>query len=378
MSISVIKLAQDLIRCRSITPVDAGAQEILARALEGMGFEVFHLPFEDVPNIFARLGESGPHICYAGHTDVVPPGPEGKWTHPPFDAKIEDGRLYGRGASDMKGSVAAFTAAVSAYLESHGAPEHGSISLLITGDEEGPAVNGTVKVLEWMAQHGHIPDVALVGEPTNPDHLGQEIKIGRRGSLGGEITVSGKQGHVAYQHLADNPLPGLIKLLDALASHEFDQGTEFFAPTNLEITTIDVGNPAGNVIPGRGKGAFNVRFNDSWTHETLLAKIREILDEAGRPYTLEITEGGACFLTEPGDWSDMVCRAVTHITGKEPALTTSGGTSDARFMHQYCPVVEFGPVNKTIHQIDEYADIQVLEELSAIYRRVLDLYFKRP
>ncbi len=360
-----------------MTPTDAGAQDYLASVLKNLGFEIFHLPFGDVPNLFARLGTSGPHICYAGHTDVVPPGPAGQWTYGPFTPTVADGKLFGRGASDMKGSVAAFTSAAAAYLSQHGKPK-GSISLLITGDEEGPAVNGTVKVLEWMAQHGHTPDVCIVGEPTNPDHLGQEIKIGRRGSLSGEITVTGKQGHVAYPKLANNPLPKLVRLLDALTAHKFDKGTKFFQPTNLEITTIDVGNTATNVIPASGHAKFNIRFNDKWTRETLEVKMRKILDKTGEPYQLDLNvDSSDSFLTKPGPWSDLVQQAVKDITGKTAQYTTTGGTSDARFVYKYCPVLEFGPVNATIHQIDENVGVDVLENLVRIYVRVMELYFSR-
>ncbi len=373
----VIELTQKLIACPSVTPKDAGALVYLSQQLEALGFECHHLDFgegdEHVPNLFARLGTGAPHICYAGHTDVVPPGPEDAWTYGPFNPHIEDGVLYGRGASDMKGSVAAFTAAVSHYL-SDNAPK-GSISLLITGDEEGPAINGTIKVLEWMEANGHIPDVALVGEPTNPDHLGQEIKIGRRGSLTGRLSVSGKQGHVAYQHLADNPMPRLIKMLDALASTTLDEGSEFFPPTNLEITTIDVGNTADNVIPDSGSAKFNIRFNDHWNSDTLSGKVHEILDRCGYDYTLDLVCGAESFITKPGDWSEVVRNAVKDVTGKVPEFTTNGGTSDARFVSRYCPVVEFGGINATIHQINENALVQDLEDLTKVFTRMLELYF---
>lgn len=375
----VIKIAQDLIRCKSVTPKDDGAQAILADLLMKAGFECHHLPFgegeERIVNLFARIGSSnGPHICYAGHTDVVPTGPEDQWTYPPFAAEIHDGILYGRGASDMKGSVACFTAAALDYLKEHGVPKHGSISLLITGDEEADAINGTVKVLEWMKENGHVPDVCLVGEPSNPDHLGQEIKIGRRGSLRGELYVTGKQGHVAYQHLADNPLPRLIKMADALSEYEFDTGTDHFSPTNLEVTTIDVGNKADNVIPASGMLRFNVRFNDQWNAEILEAKIRDILDGVSNDYKLDVFSNAASFMTEPGDWTALVSQAVQDVVGKTPALTTTGGTSDARFVSQYCPVVEFGPVNKTIHQIDENARVDDLEQVTKIYSLILERY----
>ncbi|MCB1650663.1 MAG: succinyl-diaminopimelate desuccinylase [Alphaproteobacteria bacterium] len=384
MSISVIELLEHLIECPSVTPKDEGAQEKLAAALENMGMTCHHLPFgEDeegrnarVPNLFARIGSDGPHLCYAGHTDVVPPGPLDQWTYGPYNPHIENGVLYGRGASDMKGSVAAFAAALSAYIEEHGAPK-GSVSMLITGDEEGPALNGTIKVLEWMKEHGHIPDVALVGEPSNPDHLGQEIKIGRRGSLTGRLTVKGKQGHVAYPKRADNPLPRLVQALAALTLSQMvlDEGSKFFQPSNLELTTIDVGNTADNVIPESGRAVFNIRFNDNWTGEKLDKHLRTLLDETGIDYDLKTTVGGESFLTRPGPWTDIVQKAVKDVTGKTPTPSTTGGTSDARFITNYCPVVECGAINATIHQIDENATVEDLENLTAIYKRILELYF---
>lgn len=369
-----VALAQALIRCPSVTPFDVGAQDVLIDALEPLGFTVHDVSRGQVRNTFFRRGEGGPHLCFCGHTDVVPPGEEESWTHPPFEAVIEDGKLYGRGASDMKGGIACFVAAVETYLQTHDCP--GSISLLITGDEEGVATDGTVKVLEWMAENGHVPDAAIVGEPTNPEQLGEEIKIGRRGSLGGFITVTGKQGHVAYQHLADNPLPRMIKLLDALAGHTFDAGNAHFAPTNLEITTIDVGNPANNIIPEKITARFNVRFNDEWTAETLKEKIVSILDEAGGGYQIDMGGNAPSFLSAPGPLTETVLTAVEKITGRRPAATTSGGTSDARFVQAYCPVVECGLINKTIHQVDEYAALADMEQLTKIYLQILRSYFE--
>jgi len=374
---NTIELTQKLIACPSVTPADAGALALLAEYLESLGFTCHHLPFGEgearVENLFARIGEGEPHVCYAGHTDVVPAGDEAAWTHGAFNPVIENGVLYGRGSSDMKGSVAAFACAAAEFI---GKGEFkGSISMLITGDEEGPSVNGTVRVLEWMKENGHIPTHALVGEPTNPDELGQEIKIGRRGSLGGEIIVSGKQGHVAYPSRARNPLPMLIKILDALANFEFDQGSEFFQPTNLEITTIDVGNTAENVIPAKGRAVFNIRFNDHWNSDKLSAKIGDILDEAGDSYEVGLWGNAQSFITQPNEWTDIVKQAVKDITGKEAAYTTTGGTSDARFIVNYCPVVEFGGVNATIHQVDENARVEDLENITKIYVRVLERYF---
>ncbi|MDH5722621.1 MAG: succinyl-diaminopimelate desuccinylase [Alphaproteobacteria bacterium] len=377
MTYNVIDLTKKLIACPSVTPKDEGALVYLSEKLTALGFECHHLEFgegsEKVPNLFARLGKSGPHICFAGHTDVVPPGPEERWSFGPFNPHIEDGILYGRGSSDMKGSVAAFAAAVSTFLEGHDLK--GSISFLITGDEEGPSINGTIKVLEWMKENGHVPDVALVGEPTNPDHLGQEIKIGRRGSLTGRLKVSGKQGHVAYQHLADNPMPRLIKLLDVLAEEKLDDGSEFFQQSNLEITSIDVGNRAENVIPDSGRAVFNIRFNDHWNAQSLETHLRELLDKQGFEYELGFEGNAESFITMPGDWSEVVKNAVKDVTGHVPEYTTNGGTSDARFIVNYCPVVEFGGINKTIHQIDENATVQDLEDLTKIYEKILESYF---
>lgn len=378
MSVSVIDILQNLIRCPSVTPVDAGAQVYLSGFLKEHGFECHHLPFENVPNLFARIGSSGPHLCYAGHTDVVPPGPADAWKYGPFDPVIENGKIYGRGACDMKGSVAAFAAAAAIYVQKHGAPKKGSISLLITGDEEGPAEHGTIKVLEWMKANNHVPDVALIGEPTNPTELGQEIKIGRRGSMTGRIIVRGKQGHVAYQMLADNPLPKLVKLLDALASHKFDKGTKFFPATNLEITSIDVDNTASNVIPAKGTAVFNIRFNETWTSKTVGEKIRAVLDSVKLPYELILENCNAeSFLTKPGPWTELVQRAVADVAGKTPKYTTNGGTSDARFIVNYCPVVECGGVNATAHHVDENQDVAVLEDLVKIYLRILESYFSK-
>lgn len=377
MTIDVIELTKALIACPSVTPKDEGAQELLAAELEKLGFTCWHLPFGEgekrTPNLFARLGTGTPHICLAGHTDVVPAGREGAWTYGPFTPTIaDDGKLYGRGASDMKGSVAAFVASIAAYLDDHGSPQTGSISLLITGDEEGEATYGTVKVLEWMKNNNHVPDMALVGEPTNPQHLGQEIKIGRRGSLSGTITVKGKQGHVAYQHLASNPIPHLAKVTNALSSYEFDKGSEFFLPTNLEFTTIDVGNPARNVIPSRGTADFNVRFSDQWSGESLEAHIRDIIAKTcSIDYEVSFKCSAQSFITKPNEWTQCVQDAVESISGHKPAYTTTGGTSDARFITHYCPTVECGPINESIHQINENADVAVLRQLTEIYTDIL-------
>ena len=370
----VIDVAKDLISFASITPQDCGAQNYIANLLKDIGFQCHHIPFGDIKNLYAHIGISGNNLCFAGHTDVVPTGPIDKWTSPPFQPEIRDRILYGRGASDMKGAVAAFISASYDFIQKHGT-NCGIISLLITGDEEGSAINGTVKVLEWMKDNNYIPDIAIVGEPTNPNHLGQEIKIGRRGSLNGLLTVHGKQGHVAYQHLANNPLPKLSNAIDILSHYEFDQGNEFFNSTNLEFTSINVDNDAGNVIPSEGSAKFNVRFNDHWSCITLERKIRDILDDMDISYVLECTHSSESFLTKPNDFVSIVQNVVADVSGKIPELTTTGGTSDARFITNYCPVVECGAINKTIHQIDENAHIDDIQNLSKIYLRILERYF---
>ena len=373
--IDPITLTQSLIRCASVTPEDDGAQDVLVEPLKEMGFKIFDLPFEGngsypVKNFFARLGTGSPHICYAGHTDVVPAGNDEAWTHPPFGAVIDKDIMVGRGTSDMKGANAAFVAAISKFLQEN-KDFKGSISVLITGDEEADAINGTVRVLEWMKENNHVPDMCLVGESSNMKELGEEIKIGRRGSLSGMLTVQGKQGHVAYPGLADNPLPRLSAMAVALSSYEFDQGTEHFPATNLEISSIDVGNTAGNVIPAEGQLAFNIRFNTEWTNETLDQKLREILDGVDKNYDLKTGGNAHPFVTKTGIWTDTVSTVVQKHTGRMPKLSTSGGTSDARFIADYCPVVEFGLTNETIHQVDECLKISDLEKLVEIYTDII-------
>jgi succinyl-diaminopimelate desuccinylase len=319
---------------------------------------------------------------FAGHTDVVPPGEETAWTHPPFGGEIDGGFLYGRGAVDMKGGIACFVAAVARHIAEHGRPK-GSISLLITGDEEGPAINGTAKLLDWAEAKGEKWDAAIVGEPTNPDSLGDMIKIGRRGSLSGTITVHGRQGHVAYPHLADNPVPGLVVLVEALMHPGFDEGTKDFQPSNLEVTTIDVGNPATNVIPAKATATFNIRFNDLWDAERLQAEIHNRLDHAARRKKLRPGKGridfqlswrdrpSPVFLTRDQGLIDAFAGAVATVTGRRPKLSTSGGTSDARFIKDYCPVIEFGLVGQTMHMVDERVALSDLETLTQIYQQFL-------
>lgn len=376
---NALPIAQNLIRFPSITPEDAGAQDYLQSILEPLGFIIHDLPFEGrgsypVKNFFARRGDKGPHLCFAGHTDVVPAGDTAAWSVPPFSGEVRDGKLIGRGASDMKGNIAAFVAAVENYLAEH-AEHKGSISLLITGDEEKDAVNGTARVFEWMADNNHIPDVCLVGEPSNPEQLGQEIKIGRRGSLTGRLSVRGKQGHVAYPDRADNPLPRLVKYLDTLNSFIFDKGSAFFPPSSFQISTIDVGNTASNVIPAEGRATFNIRFSDRWTPEALEQKIRFLLDGIHPGYQLDFTRGANSFLTQPGEWTGLVADAVATIVGTRPTMSTGGGTSDARFAALHCPVVECGMVNKTIHQVDEHCTLDDLEKCAMIYHEILKKYF---
>jgi succinyl-diaminopimelate desuccinylase len=379
-TIDAIALSQSLIACPSVTPEDAGAQDVLKLELLKLGFDITDLPFDGrgsypVKNFFARKGTDGPHLCFAGHTDVVPPGDEAAWSVPPFSASIVDGKLIGRGAADMKTNICCFVAALSEYLNNYSQLK-GSVSLLITGDEEADSINGTERVLEWMDENGQLPDVALVGEPTNPTALGQEIKIGRRGSLTGKLTVRGKQGHVAYPDRADNPLHRLVQMLDAIKIHKYDMGSAYFPATNLEITTIDVGNKASNVIPASGTATFNLRYSDRWKGPDLEAQIRKILDGVSPDYELTVRIGAESFLTQPGEWTNMAVQAVEKLTGNKPALTTTGGTSDARFMARYCPVVEFGLVNKTIHQVDEQVDTADILTLTAIYKEILMQYFR--
>jgi succinyl-diaminopimelate desuccinylase len=379
-----VEIAQALIRCRSITPFDAGALDVLADALKAAGFACERLQFTEdgtpaIDNLFARIGDGPPHICFAGHTDVVPPGEEHQWRHNPFAAEIADGVLYGRGAADMKGGIAAFAAAAIDYVQEKGKDIQGTISFLITGDEEGPAINGTPKVLDWMESHGEQPDHCIVGEPTNASVIGEAIKIGRRGSLNGHIVVNGVQGHVAYPHLASNPVKGLIKVLGAFYDPPLDYGSAHFSPTNLEVTSIDVGNPTTNIIPARAEARFNIRYNDRHEPETLEGTLRERTAQAlagsDLQYTLSFEPPAHMFLTEPGPLDGMLSEAVHDVTGRTPALSTDGGTSDARFIKNICPVVEFGLLTTTIHKVDEHVAIADLKQLAAIYRRFLDLYF---
>lgn len=379
-----LSLARDLIRCPSVTPVDAGALDVVEAALKAAGFGTHRLVFSDVDtpdvdNLFARIGTGAPHLVFAGHTDVVPTGDVARWRHPPFAADIVDDRLYGRGASDMKGAIAAFMAAAIDYIRTNG-PLAGSLSFLITGDEEGPSINGTAKMLDWARARGEKFDHCIVGEPTNVSALGDTIKIGRRGSLNGVLQVIGKQGHVAYPHRAENPIPIIARIVAALSSHRLDEGTPHFDRSNLEVSSIDVGNPAVNVIPAQARAQFNVRFNDLWTPETLKARIHEVVAEAAGDARVELEflpVNAVSFLTKPGAFSELVVRAVTDTTGLKPELSTSGGTSDARFIVRDCPVVEFGLTNETIHAVDENARLSDIDALATIYRKIIESYFAR-
>jgi succinyl-diaminopimelate desuccinylase len=378
-----VLMLQDLVRCPSVTPHDKGALGQVQHWLTQSGFKCERLVFSDtdtpdIDNLFARIGNSGPHLCFAGHTDVVPQGDESIWTHAPFAAEIKDDYLYGRGAADMKGSIAAFAAATQDFVREN--PRFkGSISFLITGDEEGPAINGTAKVLQWMKAHGHIPDHCLVGEPTSVETLGDGIKIGRRGSLSFGITVDGKQGHAAYPHKADNPIPKLARLVERLSAKPLDNGNEHFDPSSLAFTSFDVGNPAGNVIPSKATLKFNIRYSTEQTFDSLKAIVQSHIDqitaELGGRWHVQHIEGAEAFITEPGPFVGIVEEAITDETGIIPKLSTSGGTSDARFIKDYCPVLEFGPLNTTIHQTDERLSIKDLQATTRIYRRILDSYF---
>jgi succinyl-diaminopimelate desuccinylase len=327
--------------------------------------------------LYARCGSGRPNVCFAGHTDVVPAGPADAWSFQPFAAELRDGALCGRGAVDMKGAIAAFIAAAERFLAARGAGFAGAISLLLTGDEEGVAVNGTRKVLEWLKARGEVLDACVVGEPTSAAALGDMIKIGRRGSMTGRLVVAGVQGHVAYPHLADNAAHRLVALLSALTTGTLDAGTEHFQASSLQITTIDIGNPATNVIPGQAFATFNIRFNDRWTSETLKAWAEERFAAVGGRYQIAWEVSGESFLVPPGSVSDCLAAAISAVTGRTPELSTTGGTSDARFIHAHCPVAEFGLVGQTMHKADERVELADLAQLTAIYEAFLHKFFAR-
>ncbi|MFP6710862.1 MAG: succinyl-diaminopimelate desuccinylase [Rhodospirillales bacterium] len=385
-TLNALDLSRALIACPTVTPEnqdsDGQAQNVLQEALEGLGFTCHSKTFSDVntpdvTNLYARLGSAAPNFCFAGHTDVVPVGDLDAWHVDPFGAEVTDGILYGRGASDMKTSIACFAEATSRFIDRHGSDFGGSISFLITGDEEGPAINGTRKLLEWTKEQGEVLDACLVGEPTNPTTLGEMVKIGRRGSLNGTLTVYGVQGHTAYPHLADNPVHRLVRMLDILISETLDSGSDHFQASTLQVSTIDVGNPATNVIPAKATAVFNIRFNDLHSSATLDKWLREKLDAIVGDYELEVYVSGESFLTPPGDLSDMIVAAVKAATGREPELSTTGGTSDARFIKDYCPVAEFGLIGQTMHKSNECVAVEDMEALTDIYTSLLERFFKK-
>jgi succinyl-diaminopimelate desuccinylase len=378
-----VTFTQALIRCPSVTPDEGGALALLDGVLKAAGFVTHRLTMTeagtpDVENLYARIGTSGPNLCFAGHTDVVPPGPESAWRHPPFAAVIENGVLHGRGAVDMKGAIACFVAAAHRHLAKTKNPR-GSISLLITGDEEGPSINGTMKVLDWMAARGERMDACVVGEPSNPAALGQEIKIGRRGSLNGELVVAGKQGHAAYPALAENPVPKLAHLIDRLSSTPMDTGTPDFEPSSLQVTVISAPNTATNVIPAEARAKFNIRYNTLWTRPKAEEWVRLQCEagalKTGARWTVSFSGTGDVFLTKPGPLVKTMQTAVHAVTGTTPALTTNGGTSDARFIQAHCPVIEFGLINALAHHVDECVAVADLEKLTDIYEKFIVGFF---
>src|SRR3954449_12975949 len=384
MPADALSIARDLLRCPSVTPDEAGALGVLEKILSAAGFEVHRITFgepgtADIDNLYARIGSTAPHITFGGHTDVVPPGEESAWSHGAFSGDVKDGFLYGRGAVDMKGGIACSVAAALDYLAANGGAKKGSISFLITGDEEDVAVNGTVKLLQWAAGRGEKFDHCVLGEPSNVDELGDCIKVGRRGSLSGTLYVDGVQGHVAYPHRASNPVPDISSLIVALSIEPLDRGSAQFQASNLEFTSVDVGNTAGNVIPGQARARFNIRFNDLHTQETLRNLVDERLTKAcGNRIRARIVwepSNSNVFVTKPGAFTDLAVAAIEEVTGRKPELSTSGGTSDARFIASYCPVIEFGLVGQTMHQVDERTPVSDLEKLTKVYRGILDRYF---
>ncbi|MEO9466002.1 succinyl-diaminopimelate desuccinylase [Sulfitobacter pontiacus] len=378
-SIDPVDLTAKLVRCPSVTPADGGAQEVLFDLLTEAGFDCAWADRGGIKNLFARWGNKGNTRSFGfnGHTDVVPIGNEADWTMPPFGAEIKDGIMYGRGTTDMKSGVAAFTAAAIDFVRD--TPPDGSIVLAITGDEEAEGIDGTRALLDYMQEAGERMDVCLVGEPTCPNKMGEMIKIGRRGSLNAHFRVIGKQGHAAYPHRANNPMPAMMRLMDQLASHQLDEGTDHFDPSTLAIVTVDTGNPATNVIPAETRATVNIRFNDKHSGDSLTTWLEEqaaaIRDSFGVQVELKVKISGESFITPPGELSDLVSKAVQAETGVTPELSTSGGTSDARFMKHHCPVVEFGLVGQSMHEVDENVEVAQIHQLKSIYTRILKDYF---
>jgi len=384
MTADPVAIAQGLLRCRSVTPDEGGALTYLEGMLKAAGFEVQRVTFSDantpdIENLYARIGEDAPHLMFAGHSDVVPPGNEAAWSHPPFGGEVAGGELFGRGAVDMKGGIAACVAAALDHLAANGGKPKGSISFLITGDEESVAVNGTIKLLDWAAKKGERFDHCILAEPSSQQALGDTIKIGRRGSLNGTLVVHGKQGHVAYPDRADNPVMGLVRLIEALKAEPLDRGSDLFDPSNLEFTSVDVGNKTVNLIPGEAQARFNIRFNDLHDQESLkvLLEQRALKAANGKIDFSFVWEpsNADVFVVAPGPFTDLVANAILDVTGRKPDLSTTGGTSDARFIKNYCAVVEFGLVGQTMHQTDERVPVSELAALTAIYRKILDRYF---
>ena len=383
-----LAIAQALIRCPSVTPLDAGALGVLETLLKQHGFETHRVTFSeagtaDVDNLYARIGDAAPHITFAGHTDVVPAGDEAAWSHGAFSGEVKDGFLYGRGAVDMKGGIACSVAAVLQYLAGHGGKPRengkGSISFLITGDEEAASINGTVKLLKWVADRGEKFDHCVLGEPSNQQEMGDCIKIGRRGSQSGTLVVEGVQGHVAYPHRASNPVPDISRLIVAIGDEPLDHGSAQFQPSNLEFVSVDVGNGAFNVIPGQARATFNIRYNDLHTQASLRELVEaRLVKAAGNRIKARIVwepSNSNVFLTKPGAFTDLAVSAIEEVTGRKPELSTTGGTSDARFIASRCPVIEFGLLGQTMHQVDERASVKDMEQLTRIYRGILDRYF---
>ena len=372
-----IRLTRDLIRCPSVTPEEGGALDLLQVELGHMGFECTRLPFGEgaarIDNLFARLGSASPHFAFAGHIDVVPVGNEAAWSYGPFSGDIKDGCIYGRGAADMKGGIAAFVAAAKRYLEAE--KLNGSLSLIITGDEEAEAVNGTVKMVDWMTETDNIPDFCMVGEPTNPSVMGQTIKNGRRGSLSCELTVTGRQGHVAYPHLANNPIPALFAMLAPVNSTELDNGTAYFGPSTAEVTGLKINDSASNVIPDQVTAQFNIRFNTEHTVDSLQGWLDEhfgrLAEKLQVSYEAQFWSNALPFITEASDQLNIVREMVEQVTGQQPDLSTTGGTSDARFIAKICPVAEFGLVGQTMHQVDEHVRLADIETLTEIYFQMI-------
>ena len=374
-----VDLAARLIRCQSVAPAEGGALTLLAQELDALGFDCVWLPFGEGParidNLFARRGQDGPHFAFAGHTDVVPVGDASAWRHAPFSGALEDGKLFGRGAADMKGGIAAFVAAVRQFVNTHPA---GSISLIITGDEEGDAEYGTVKMVEWMKAHNHLPDLCVVGEPTNPQRLGDVIKNGRRGSLSCQLRVDGVQGHVAYPHLADNPIVRLLAMLAPVNGVTLDDGNDYFDASSAHVTTIDTGNKAGNVIPATVSASFNIRFNTEQRADDLISWLEDHFDQVGGQWQADWRVSAQPFVTPAGPLTDLMKAAISEVTGMVAELSTSGGTSDARFITHLCPVAEFGLVGQTMHKVDEHVSIDDIDQLTAIYLAMLSRFFEVP